>query len=79
MKNKDVIETKLETALCYLYEQEEKIKPFLEILQRIMHNKIKEQEVSLSDAFKMYVEIQKQYTDSILLITKIQEIINFSD
>lgn len=70
---------KLDDALDYLYTQEQTLSPIIKHLEKIMNDKIKECELSAKDAFDMYFKIQEQYTNSILLITKIQEIINFKD
>lgn len=77
MKRTDVISKKLDEALDYLYRQEQEIKPFLDILSKIMNKKIKEEEITIDKAFEMYHKIHEQYTNSILLITKIKEIIEF--
>lgn len=77
MKRNDLISKKLDEALEYLYKQEEEIKPFLSILNDILLKKIKEEDLTIDKAFEMYHKITEQYTNSILLITKIKEIIEF--
>ena len=79
MKNTDVIAKKLQDALSYLYNQESNLKPFINYLQDILLNAIDKENISVKDAFEMYLAIQKQYTDSVMLITKIKEIIDFKD
>lgn len=68
---------KLDEALKYLTNQEEKLKPFIEILENMLLEKITKEEVSLEQAFEMFLQMQKQYTDSIILITKIKEIMRY--
>ena len=79
MKNSELISKKLDEALTYLNEQETKLKPFLDILQEKLIEGIPKSELSVEQAFNMYLAIQKQYTDSILLMTKIKEIMDFKD
>ena len=77
MKNTDLISKKLEEALVFLYEQEDKLKPILDTFNDIISKRIKEEDISFKDAFDMMLQTQEQYTNSILLITKIKEIIDF--
>lgn len=77
MRNTDVIAVKLEEALTFLYEQDAKLKPMLECITSIMVNKIKQEDIPVKDAFEMFTSIQELYTNNILTITKIKEIIDF--
>ena len=77
MKNDELLSQKLSNALLYLYNQEEKLKPYLDYLQQIMLKEIKQENLSAKDAFDMFIKIQEQYTNNILLITKIKEVIDF--
>ena len=79
MKNIELLNEKLDNALDYLYQQEQRLKPFLEKLEKILNTNMKEELITPQEAFEMYCSIQKQYTDSILLISKIQEIINYKE
>lgn len=79
MKNTDIISTKLESSLAYLYEQEQKLKPLIDYLQNQLILGIKQENISIKDAFEMFFRIQEQYTNNILLITKIKEIIDFKE
>ena len=66
------------TTQCYLNDTGV-LKPFLEKLEKILNTNMKEELITPQEAFEMYCSIQKQYTDSILLISKIQEIINYKE
>ena len=79
MKNIDLISKKLDEALSYLYNQEQRLKPFITRLEQILNEGIDNEVISVKDAFEMFYQIQQQYTNNILLITKIQEIIDFKD
>ena len=77
MKNTDVISTKLQDALDFLYQQDAKLKPVLDLLTNILQERLSKDELSTKDAFDMLISIQEQYTNNILLITKVKEIIDF--
>ena len=77
MKNNEVLSIKLEQALQYLYSQEEKLKPFLDYLTLFISKNIRQEDLSVKDAFEMFLKTQEHYTNSILLIAKIKEIIDF--
>ena len=78
MKNEALLSKKIEESLTYLYNQEQRLKPILDKLEQIIISK-KDEEISLIEALKIFLEIQNQYTNNILLITKIKEIIDFRD
>ena len=46
MRNTDLISKKLEEALCYLYNNEQKLKPLIEYLQAVMIDNIKKENIS---------------------------------
>lgn len=79
MRRSDIINNKLDEALAYLVEQETKLKPCLEKLGDLLLEKIHKDEVTVHEVFDMYTQIQQQYTDSILLITKIKEVLDYNE
>ncbi len=79
MKNNDLLSKKIESALEYLYEQENLLKPYLTKLSDIIKKKIDEEELSAKEAFDMYLAIQSQYTNSFLLMAKLKEVIDFRE
>ena len=44
-----------------------------------MLHKISEDEVTAKEAYEMFLGIQEYYTNSVLLITKIQEVIDYRE
>ena len=44
-----------------------------------MTNGLNNGDISVKDAFVMYTSILEQYTNSVMLITKIQEIIDYKE
>lgn len=79
MRRSDLISKKLDDALTYLEEQDRKLSPHLNALSDLLIKKIHEEELSAQEVFKMYIGLQQQYTDTILLITKIKEIIDYHE
>lgn len=79
MRNTDLISQRLEKALEYLYEQDTKLKPLLEYLQDLIVREVHNENLTVREAFEMFLKIQEQYTNSIVLISKIKEIIDFKD
>jgi hypothetical protein len=73
----EMLLNQLDNAMNYLIGQEERLRPFIEQLEQIMLGKIDKEDISLDTAFDMYLQMQKQYTESILLITKVKEIMRF--
>ena len=65
MKNTDLICKKLDESLAYLYEQEEKLKPVLDLFLDIVINKAKQDDISFKDALQMLIQTQQQYTNTI--------------
>jgi hypothetical protein len=68
---------RLDKALDYLSQQEDRLKPFITELENILLDSVKRENISVDRAFEMFLEMQKQYTDSILLMTKIKEIMRY--
>lgn len=79
MRSNELIYAKLEQALKYLCETETKLKPFIDKVTDIMLHKISEDEVTAKEAYEMFLGIQEYYTNSVLLITKIQEVIDYRE
>jgi hypothetical protein len=79
MRNTDLLVKKIDSALEYLYEQEQNLKPYLDKLSSIMKKKIDEEELSAKEAFNMYLAIQSQYTNNFLLMAKLKEMLDFKE
>lgn len=67
-------------AVEFLSQQEKELKPLIIQLQNLILNKTIEElsssKLSLEDAFQMYITLTEQYTNSVLLLTKVEEIVN---
>lgn len=79
MRSNELIYAKLQEALKYLCETERKLKPFIDKVTDIMLHKISEDEVTAKEAYEMFLGLQEYYTNSVLLITKIQEVIDYRE
>lgn len=67
-------------AVEFLSQQEKELRPLIIQLQNFLLNKTNEElssgDISLEDAFSMYVTLTEQYTNSVLLLTKVEEVVN---
>lgn len=79
MKNNDLLCKKIDQSLQYLYETDQKLKPVLDYLTTVIQTGIKDESLSIKDAFQMWLAIQEQYTNSILLQTKLKEILEYKE
>lgn len=79
MKNVDILLTKIEESLNYLYVTDEKLKPVLNYLTEFIRSNIKSESLTIKEAFEMWLAIQEQHTNSILLQTKLQEILDYRE
>ena len=76
MKNSDLLEKKITEAIEFITEQDKKIKPIYEMLSDSL-SKGNIDDVPFHVRLDAYIKIQEQYTNSILLLTKLKEIIDF--
>lgn len=71
------IQQRLKNEIAILERQQEELRPALDYLYQLFIKKMKEEELSARDAFQMFLKLSEQYTNSILLLTKVQEVIDF--
>ena len=79
MKNISILNQKIEDSLNYLYANDERLKPVLDYLTEHIRENIKSESLTVKEAFEMWLAIQEQYTNSVLLQTKLKEILDFRD
>lgn len=65
----------LDKAINFLAEQEKELKPLITFLQNLLLNKMTE-DLTLEETVKIYVTLTEQYTNSVLLLTKVKEIMD---
>lgn len=80
MKNYDLLKQQIESGLEYIKDQQEKTKPILDLLVAKLIAELQSGEgtISLKECFDMYCRLMEQQTNSILVITKMQEILNYT-
>ena len=78
MKNKEVLTQKIEEAIKFISDNDKKLKPIYELLLDSL-SKGNIDEVPFHVRLDAFIKIQEQYTNSILLLTKLKEIIDFND
>lgn len=79
MKNNDILSKKIDESMNYLYSLDQKLKPMLDYLTDIMLKGMQNEQITVKDAFNMWLSLQEQYTNSILLQTKLKEIIDYNE
>lgn len=79
MKNNDILSKKIDESMNYLYSLDQKLKPMLDYLSDIMLKGMQSEQITVKDAFNMWLSLQEQYTNSILLQTKLKEIIDYNE
>lgn len=78
MKNTDLLTRRIEEAIAFLSKQDEKLLPIYEALA----DSIKGEElmsIPLPKRIEMYIKLQEQYTNSVLLLSKLKEILEYTD
>ena len=79
MLPRDLIVSKLEKHIEFLHEQEVKLQPLIQKLIEMIADNTKLQDLSAAEAFDMLCKLNEQYTNSIVLLTKIHEVINIKE
>ena len=79
MKNTDLLVQKIDASLNYFYSLDEKLKPVLDYLTERIVSGIASENITVSEAFNMWMAIQEHYTNSILLQTKLKEILEYRE
>lgn len=77
MKNNQLLINKINEALNYIQEQDEKLNPVLEYLSNCMlENK---ELLSPKECFDYYLQLREQKVNSILLLSKLKEVLDYDD
>lgn len=80
MKNIDKLVDNIEEGLEYIKSQQEKTRPLIDAMTIMLCNKVGEIEDSMSfkELLSFYLTLMEQETNSILLITKMQEVLTYA-
>lgn len=81
MKNIDKLVNNIEEGLSYIKEQQEKTRPLIDAMTIMLCNRVNEiteQDISFKELLSFYLTLMEQETNSILLITKMQEVLTYA-
>lgn len=78
MVNYKMLKESIEDGLSYIKEQQEKNRPIIDALTKVLINKLPEADLTFKEALSFYHMLMEQETNSILVITKMQEILNYT-
>lgn len=78
MKNIDKLVENIEEGLSYIKSQQEKTRPLIDALSTLLVNNIEEADLSYRELLSFYLNLMEQETNSILLITKMQEVLTYA-
>ena len=78
MKNIDKLVENIEEGLNYIKSQQEKTRPLIDALSNLLVDKIDEADLSYRELLSFYLNLMEQETNSILVITKMQEVLTYA-
>lgn len=79
MKNIDILKQNIEDGLMFIEKQQNEIRPLITYLTKIMKENIEDGSLTAKEAFQMYVKLMELDTNSILVISKMKEILNYAN
>lgn len=79
MKNIDILKQNIEDGLMFIEKQQNEIRPLITYLTGIMKENINDGSLTAKDAFEMYIKLMELDTNSVLIISKMKEILTYSD
>ena len=78
MKNIDKLVENIEDGLEYIKKQQEKIRPLIDALSTHLIDKLDEADLSYRELLSFYINLMEQETNSILVISKMQEVLTYA-
>lgn len=79
MKNYTVLKERLDEGIKFLEQQQTKLMPLIDMLTEMALDKIKKETLSFTEVMAIYSQLMEQQTNSIMLLTKIKEIIEYTE
>lgn len=79
MKNIDILKQNIEDGLNFIEKQQNEVRPIITYLTKIMKENIDDGSLTAKDAFNMYIKLMELDTNSVLIISKMKEILTYSD
>ena len=77
MKNYQLLIQNIEDGLNYIQKQQETTRPIIDYLIRYINKHLPEEQLSVKEALQYYQTLMEQETNSILVISKMQEVLSF--
>ena len=78
MKNIDKLVENIEDGLEYIKKQQEKTRPLIDALSTHLIDKLDEADLSYRELLSFYINLMEQETNSILVISKMQEVLTYA-
>ena len=79
MKNIDILKQNIEDGLNFIEKQQKEVRPIITYLTKIMKDNIEDGSLTAKEAFNMYIKLMELDTNSVLIISKMKEILTYSD
>lgn len=79
MKNIDILKQNIEDGLNFIEKQQNEVRPIITYLTKIMKENIDDGSLTAKEAFNMYIKLMELDTNSVLIISKMKEILTYSD
>ena len=77
MKNYDILKQNIEEGLDYIKAQQQVMQPVINHLSKYLADNIHESGLSYKECFDVYLKLMEQETNSILVISKMQEVLTY--
>ena len=77
MKNTDLLIVRINEGIEYIEQQNKKLDPVISYLQEQMIER--KEELSTKDIFEYHLKLQQLKVDSLLLLTKMKEILEYKE
>lgn len=75
MKNYNLLIKKIEEGMIYIEEQDKKLEPVIDYLCDLIIEK--KEELDANKAFEYFLALKQQKVNSLLLLSKMQEVLNY--
>lgn len=77
MKSKDLILQKIDNGIKYIQDLNEKLDPVISFLEKQMIEK--KEELDAKDIFEYYLRLQELKVNSLLIETKMREVLDYNE
>ena len=77
MKNYEVLQQNIADALSYIQTQQQILQPLITYLSKYLVDNMENSGLSYKECLEIYSKLMEQETNSILVISKMQEILTY--